>query len=59
MGRMCSMCRQVKSEAQFYYHKKSDRYSGYCSNCYRLYQKEYRRIYNLRKRTNEQELMEE
>jgi len=53
MKRLCSMCRESKEETEFYYYKKLDRYNAYCKNCYRLYQKEYKRIYRERKRENE------
>lgn len=54
MQRMCSMCREVKDESEFYYCKKTKRTNTYCANCNRLYQKEYKRIYRERKKANEQ-----
>lgn len=50
---MCGMCREVKEESEFYYCKKLKRYNNYCRNCYRLYQKEYKRIYRERKKAND------
>ena len=50
MKRLCSMCRESKEETEFYYYEKLDRHNAYCRNCYRLYQKEYKRIYRERKR---------
>lgn len=56
MKRLCSMCRESKEETEFYYSKKLDRYNAYCRNCYRLYQKEYKRIYRERKKANGEKL---
>lgn len=50
---MCSMCGEVKEDTEFYYRKKQHKYNSYCRNCERLYQKEYKRIYRERKRTEE------
>lgn len=53
MKRMCGMCREAKEESEFYYCEKLNRYNSYCKNCYRLYQKEYKRIWRERKKENE------
>ena len=42
---MCSMCREVKDESEFYYREKLHKYNSYCRACERLYQKEYKRAY--------------
>ena len=52
MQRMCSMCRKVKKESEFYYKEKRQKYNSYCKDCERLYQKEYKRIYRERKKQN-------
>lgn len=54
MERLCAMCRQGKDESEFYFHKKTGTFNSYCRTCNRLYQKEYRRIYNERKRASEE-----
>lgn len=33
MQRMCSMCRKVKDERDFYYREKSHRYNACCKSC--------------------------
>ena len=42
---MCSMCREVKDESEFYYRKKQHKYNTYCRDCERIYQREYHRAY--------------
>lgn len=51
MKRMCSMCREAKEESEFYYWEKGKQYNRFCRSCYRLYQKEYKRIYREREKT--------
>lgn len=53
MEKMCSMCREVKDESEFYYREKQHTYNCYCRNCNRLYQKEYKRIWRERKMEEE------
>lgn len=43
--RMCSMCREVKDESDFYYKEKRHQYNSYCKDCERIYQREYKRAY--------------
>lgn len=45
MVRMCSMCREVKDESEFYYREKAHEYNCYCRECERIYQREYKRAY--------------
>ena len=55
MERMCSMCRQVKDETEFYYREKTHIYNCYCRNCNKLFQKDYKRIWRERKKSMEEE----
>ena len=43
--RMCSMCREVKDESDFYYKEKRHQYNSYCKDCERIYQRDYKRAY--------------
>ena len=44
-----------KDETEFKFDKKRGKYRAYCSNCQRLYNKEYLRIYRERKRREKEE----
>lgn len=50
MKRLCSMCRQAKDETDFRHRKGLGTRHTYCSNCQKLYNKEYLRIYRERKK---------
>lgn len=49
MERMCSMCRQAKPEDDFRANKHQKKWYGYCSECRRLYNKWYMRMYRERR----------
>lgn len=49
MQRMCSTCREVKDESEFYYREKTNYYNSYCRECERIFRKEYMRAYREQK----------
>ena len=49
---MCSKCREVKDETEFYYKEKSHKFNSYCRRCESLYKKEYRKMYKQRNKKN-------
>ena len=50
MEKKCSLCGKIKSENEFRFMKKQNRFNAYCKKCERWYNTLYMRQYRERKR---------